>query len=137
VVTFATSAMYFATSTLADDYIAGRGGDDILVTSRALALAMQNLAAAAGVLLTVSVGALAAAAHKHSLIPGALKWVLALSLVSVVVGLGWEIAGRDSWVFLMGGLLMLLIWLLAAGGCLLLGVGGRSQPLSGLGTTAA
>ncbi|MEO8540827.1 MAG: hypothetical protein ABI577_13890 [bacterium] len=136
VVTFATSAMYFATSTLADDYVAGRGGDDILVTSRALALAMQNLGGAAGVLLTLSVCSLAVAAHKHGLVPGGLKWVLAFSFTCVLVGLAWQISGRDAWFFLMGGLLTLLLWLLAAGSCLLAGVGGHPRQ-SELGTSAA
>lgn len=123
VLTLAASAMYQMLSTLADDYAAGRGGDDLVVTSRAIALGMQSFAAAAGVLLAASVYLMAVAAYRHHLVPRGLAWIAVASAACVVGAIVTEATtGSDlGWAFFMGGFALLLIWLLAAGASLLLG----------------
>ena len=131
VLTLAASAMYLVLSTLADDYAAGRGGDDLVVTSRAVGLAMQSFAASAGFLLALSVYLLAIAAHRHSLVPRAFAWIVGASVVSLVAAVVWELAtGGDSWILLMAGFVLVLVWLLAAGASLLFGLrhGGSGLP---------
>lgn len=129
ILTLAASAMYGMVSTLADDYLAGRGGDDILVTSRALAIGMQSFAASAGLLLIVSVFVLAFAANRHALVPSPLRWLalasallLAGAIVTAVVS-----DSDNSWYLFMSGAMLLLLWLLVAGASLLLGFKGNSK----------
>ncbi len=126
VLTLAASAMYGMVSTLADDYAAGRGGDDIIVTSRAFALGMQSFAGSAGLLLVVSVFILAYAANRHALVPSPLRWVAIGSAVLFGAAFSAEFFFQSdtAWLFFMSGALLLLVWLLAAGGSLLLGYKG-------------
>lgn len=129
VLTLAASAMYGMVSTLADDYAAGRGGDDIVVTSRALALGMQSFAGSAGLLLIISVFILAYAANRHALVPSPLRWVAVASAGLFAGAFAADVifTSDTAWILFMSGALLLLVWLLAAGGSLLLGFKGSPK----------
>lgn len=123
VLTLAASATYAAVATLADDFAAGRGGDDVLTTARAFAISMDGLVRSATVSLALSVYALALIGYRHHLVP---RWLGSLALLSfasfALAGITEAASDSDgAWLFLMGGLALLLLWLIVAGMCLLLG----------------
>jgi hypothetical protein len=128
ILTLAASAAYAALAVLADDFVAGRGGDDLLTTSRAMAIGMRGLILGATLALAVSVYALATAAHRHRLVPRRLAALPVISAGALVVSLAVETATESeaSWVALMVGLAAMLLWLLAAGITLLAGY--RASP---------
>jgi hypothetical protein len=132
VLVFASSAAYQGLNALANDYVAGRGGTATLETSRALAIVMASLAGGAGVMLALSVGALAVAAHRLAIVP---RWMVLLpALTLVAVPAGWIVAlavdSNWTWYLVMGGLGLLLLWLVVAGAMLLFG-----RPQRGAGTS--
>jgi hypothetical protein len=130
VLTLATSATYAVVASLADEQLAGRGGQELLTTSRALALGMDRLAQSSMTLLALSVYALAYAAARHSLVPHWLGWLALGSAALIAVGfVANPIGGGDwPWLLLSSGLLLLVLWLVIAGSWLLLGRGVRLSP---------
>lgn len=127
VLTLATSAIYAVVASLADEQLAGRGGQELLTTSRALALGMDRLAQSSMTLLALSVYALAYAAARHSMTPRWLGWLALSSAAFMAVGLVANPIAKGDWPWLplSAGLLMLVLWLVVAGIWLLLGRGVR------------
>lgn len=128
VTTFAASATYYSVVELAQEHRAG-GSESIVATSRAFALAMDAFVGLTILTLSSSVFLLAIAGHREKLVP---RWLLALAAVSVlsfaiaaIIALATD--SEASWMFLMGGLVALLIWLIVAGITLLLGLGNGSS----------
>ncbi len=134
VVTLVTSATYAIVAALADDYVAGRGGDGVLVTSRAVAVGMDQLTLSAIILLASSVYLLAFAAARHALVPSGLGWVAAVSAVLMAGGVASDSGEWDgAWYFVMSSFLLMMIWLIGAGGSLVLGYrrpGGPPQTMA-------
>jgi hypothetical protein len=127
VLVIAASAIYRALAEMAHDFVAGRAGEDVLVSSRALAIAMEALVQGVIILLAVGVCALALAAHRQSLVPRWLGKVAVAGSVLLVIGvlLGAvsrrDAVGEASWTFVMGGFVLVLVWLVTSGFTLLLG----------------
>lgn len=80
VLTLASSAMYAVVAALADEYVAGRGGDAVVTTSWAFARGMDGLVRSSAVLLVLSVYVLAYALSRHALAPRWLGWVAVASV---------------------------------------------------------
>ncbi|MGH2609819.1 MAG: DUF4386 family protein [Tepidiformaceae bacterium] len=127
ITTLAASVAYGVTAELADEYLAGRG-DGVLTTSRAFALTMDAFVEFTILTLSLSVYVLAAVAHRESLVP---RWTTGLAaasacLVATSAVLSFAADG-DGWLWMtmMGGLFLMLIWLVVAGFTLLLGSRGK------------
>lgn len=139
ITTLAASAAYSVVAELADEYLNGTAGEGVLMTSRAFALAMDAFVMFTVVTLSLSVYLLAVLGHRERLVA---RWmsgiaVLSLVLIGAAFSLDWVFDKEIWWAFLMGGLLLLLLWLLLAGFSLLLG--SRRKPSfaqeAGLSTT--
>lgn len=130
VLTLGASALYVAFAQMADTYLDGGAGDDLLVISRSVALGMQRVAGAAMIVIASSVYILAAGLSRHALVPSGLRWIALGSVTCVagalLAGVNDSLANIFAWPLFMSGLLLLLVWLFMAGGCLALGVRPRS-----------
>jgi hypothetical protein len=136
--TLAASAAYAVVAELGDNYLEQGAGDGMLTTSRAFALAVESLVGFTIFLLSASVFILALVGYRERLVPRWMAWIPLASLASIATAIGVEVAtdSESSWAFLMGGLVLMLGWLVIAGFILLLGsrssAGLASRP--GLGT---
>ena len=123
VLTLVSSGLYGVVARLADDFATEGGNAEILVTSRAFAVALEYLMQAAGVVFLCVVYVLAGVAARERLAPRALAWLPILSGGLILVS--WLIAAVGStdwrWLVFMVGILMALLWLIVAGGWMLLG----------------
>ncbi|MBI5949543.1 MAG: DUF4386 family protein [Chloroflexi bacterium] len=139
VLTLVASAVYAMVSEMATEYLAGRGGDNALITSRTLAVGMDRLAESALVLLATGVYLLAFAAARHALVPSWLRWVAVLSAVLLAASVIADMGAADgaAWGLLGGALVALLLWLLVAGVSLLLGYRGPAVPRHALAAETA
>ncbi len=124
VLTFVASALYGVVATLADETSTGLGGANILVTSRAFALAMDDVVRAGGLLSLSGIYVLATIAFRERLVP---RRLLGLAVMSGgLVFAAWiveVVADKPDWnwgVFMSGAALAML-WLIVAGGWMVLG----------------
>jgi hypothetical protein len=130
-----TSAFYMVTAELADEYVlaAPERAESVLVTARGSMLMMSALIGPTILLLAIAVLGFAAITGRHHLVPRWLGFVaggVSLVIPALVIAVA---AGADttSWILSMIGLLLMLLWLVVAGGWLLLG-GSRTDGSSGL-----
>ncbi len=128
ITTLAASVAYGVTAELADDYLAGEG-DGVLTTSRAFALTMDAFVKFTILTLSLSVYVLAIVGHRERLVP---RWTTSLASVSaalvatsIVISVAAD-GDEASWITMMGGLFLMLVWLVIAGFSLLLG--SRAKP---------
>ena len=120
-----TSAIYVTAAELADEWVAAtpEHSDTVLTTARAFVLALSAIVPVTSVTLALSVYGFAVITARHHLVPHWLGFVVAASAVALAAALATG-ALADSgapWLFLMIGFGLLLLWLLVAGGWLLLG----------------
>lgn len=122
VLTLGSSAMYAVVVSLADEHVAGRGSAEITTASWAFARAMDSLVTSSGVLLVLSVHAVAYALIRHGLAP---RWIGWLGLASVVPFALGKVSGPfagDEVTWILAGVGFMLIWVtvLLAGGSMVL-----------------
>ena len=130
-----TSAFYMVAAELADEYVqaAPERAESVLVTARGFMLMMGALIGPTILLLAIAVLGFAAITGRHHLVPRWLGFVAggaSLVMPALVIAVA---AGADTtaWILSIIGLLLMLLWLVVAGGWLLLG-GSRVDPGTGL-----
>ena len=118
------SAAYHATADLAQDFAAGRSGEEVLIPARSVALIMGSLVTSASMALMLGLFTLAVVVHRSALVP---RWMAVFAGISFVcaIGSGFSAAflGDDTsvWLLAMAMLLSAAVWMLLAGLTLLLG----------------
>jgi hypothetical protein len=132
-VTLVTSAVYSTAAELADDYVAAgpQSADSVLTVARGYVLVMSTLVPVTILMLALGVHGFALITARHRLAPRWLGYVAAVSAASLLVGVGLEIVSSGdtvSWLMIMAGLVLLLVWLVVAGGWLLFGGAARRLP---------
>jgi uncharacterized membrane protein YhaH (DUF805 family) len=115
-------------ATLADQFVAGTGGADILVTSRAFALGMKHVVELASWMLLLGVSGLAVLTAREGIVPRRLIGFPVAGGVLLVAGVVAQVIGPSSvdWVVFMAGFAMMLLWLIVAGLWLVLGNANRT-----------
>ena len=116
-VVLAATAVYKSMTDLAGQYTGAATEESLVTTSWALVLTMEMLQGAVVLTLSLGIFSLAMAAHRHRLVAGWLGYVAALSAALLIVaGIVDVFAETDvTWTLLMGGLLLLMLWLVVAG----------------------
>lgn len=126
VLTLGASALYVAVSEMAQAFLRGGTNADLLAISRGFTLGMQSLAMGAILLIASTVYVLALALGRLHLVPSGLRWIAFMSMGCGVTAAVLTATGQDgpgwTWGLSMLALLLLLVWLFMAGGCLALGV---------------
>jgi hypothetical protein len=129
--TLVTSALYATAAELADEYVAAspEHRDSVAAVARAFVLMLQAVVPVTAVMLATGVFGFAVITARHHLVPQWLRFVAAGSAGSLVTALVAGLAGASEapWLFLMIGFVLLLLWLVVAGGWLLLG-GSNTDP---------
>lgn len=117
VLVLAATAVYKSMTDLAGQYTGAATEESLVTTSWALVLTMEMLQGAVVLTLSLGIFSLAMAAHRHRLVAGWLGYVAALSAALLIVaGIVDVFAETDvTWTLLMGGLLLLMLWLVVAG----------------------
>jgi hypothetical protein len=120
VLTLVAGALQLVFVEMAEEYVASTGArqEQLEVTGRAVALAVENVTFGSMITLALSVWVLAAFTARESLVPRWLVGIPALGAgliaVSLVLALGARLDDA-RWMFLMSGLTSSLLWLLIAG----------------------
>lgn len=119
-----SASMYRSMVSLAAEFVDNPAEPGILTASRSLALAIEALQLGIIVLLGVGVFSLALAAHRERLLP---RWQGRLATVSAVLVAAAVVSGAvepwddtANWLLMMGGLALMVAWLVIAGFTLLL-----------------
>ena len=118
---------------LAEEYVTSSGAhqQQVLVTARGFAVAVENTVGAAFIALVLSIYALAILAGREGLVP---RWLIGIPVISAVViggSLIAQAAGADlQWWILISGMFMSVIWLLIAGLWLVFAPGEGRAPAS-------
>lgn len=137
-----TCGLYATTAELADEFVATapERADSVLVAARGFMLLLSNIGPSMILLLSIAVLGFALIMGRHGLVPKWLGFVALASAVMVPSAGVASIAGIDTaaWVTFSLGFVLLLLWLVIAGGWLLLG-GSRpgSNSPSGIAGAAA
>lgn len=118
---------------LAEEYVTSSGAhqQEVLVTARGFAIAVENTTGAAFFALVLSTYVLAILAGREALVP---RWLIGIPVLSAIltgIALITRASGSDdgNWILLMGGMLSSVLWLLIAGLWLLLTPGERHASL--------
>lgn len=131
VLTLVTSAIYVTAADLADEWAAAGPGqkDSVLTVARAFVVTMSALMPVTVVALAVGVYGFAIIMARYHRAPRWLRYVAGGSVVSLAAAIAIEVASAPpgAWVFFVLGMVLLLAWLLVAGGALLFG-DGWSEP---------
>ena len=117
---------------LADEYVATTGThqESVLVTARAVAIAVEQVTAAAFMALVLSIYVLAVLTGREGLVP---RWLIGIPIMSAALIGGALIADVSGaadgvlWIVLMSGMFLGVIWLGIAGLWLLLTKGERAM----------
>ncbi|MEO6399127.1 MAG: DUF4386 family protein [Tepidiformaceae bacterium] len=137
--TLISTALYGAFVSLADDYVAGEGAVAIQASAeaRTILLVMSSTMAMGGLLAVMSVWSLALLAAREKLVP---SWLGALALFSaagaaMAIG-GFATSANDNLEWLGGAVAVLagVLWLIIAGGGIVLGGNARSSERSAVPT---
>ena len=118
---------------LAQEYVSSSGAhqEQVLVTARGFAMAVENTVGAAFIALVLSIYVMAILAGREALVP---RWLIGIPVMSAAIiggSLIAEAAGADlQWWILISGLFMSVIWLMIAGLWLLFTPGDGRTPAS-------
>ena len=135
VLTLVSSGLYIASAELADEYVAAtpEHGDVVLTTARAFVLVLRAIVPVTAFALAQGVYGFALITGRHKLVPSWLTVVAGGSAAAfgLAVVAGLLDSSEFPWLFLMIGMGLLLLWLLVAGGWLLLGGSGSAVDATG------
>lgn len=130
-ITLVTSALYATAAELADEYVSAtpEHRDAVVTVARAFVLMLNAIVPVTGVMLAMAVFGFAVITARHRLVPEWLRFAGGGSAVALVTAtLTSLVADSDvTWLFLMIGFVLLLLWLIVAGGWLLLGGSGKKE----------
>lgn len=124
VLTLVASALYFVITSMADDFAGGARTADMVTTSRAFALAMQQVVGMASVLMLGAIYVLAIIGVRTAIVPRQLGTIALASVGVIAASFVIElVAGGPewNWAVFMAGVLLAVAWLVVAGGWMLLG----------------
>ena len=122
--TLVTSALYSTAAALADEYIAAtpEHRDAVLPVARAFVLMLNAAVPVTGVMLALGIYGFAFITRRYHVVPQWLRFAAGGSAVALgiamVTGLAFD--SDITWLFVMTGFFLLLLWLAVAGGWLLL-----------------
>jgi hypothetical protein len=123
--TLVTSAIYATAADLADEWSAASPGhsDQVLTVARAFVLVLKSLVPVTAFSLALGVYGFATITARHRLVPHWLAFVAGGSAVALAIAMfsGMLTDSGVTWGALMIGMGLLLLWLIVAGGWLLLG----------------
>ncbi len=129
--TLLASAVYATSAELADEYVTATAGhaEVVLTTARAFVLVLKAIVHVTSLALALGVYGFALITGRHRLVPSWLGFVVGASVASLGAALVSGILGASwAWLFLGPGYGLMLLWLLVAGGWLLLGGSGKGGP---------
>ena len=136
--TLVTSALYATAADLADEYVAAapEHRDAVVTVARAFVLMLTAVVPVTGVMLALGVYGLAVITARYHLVPQWLRFAAGGSAVALGIAMvtGLVFDSDVTWIFVMTGFLLLLLWLAVAGGWLLLG--GSPENEQGAGAVA-
>jgi hypothetical protein len=118
-----SAAMYRSMVSLAVEFKDNPAEPGVLTSSRSLMLAIETLQFGIIALLAVGVFSFALATHRQRLVPGWLSRLAAVSAVLLAGGIVSPVAGpldQATWMLVMSGLVLMVVWLVIAGFMLLL-----------------
>ena len=123
--TLVTSALYATAAELADEYVATtpEHRDAVVAVARAFVLMLTAVVPITATMLALGIYGFAFITARHHLVPQWLRFAAGGSAVALGIAMvtGLVFDSDVTWLFVMTGLFLLLLWLAVAGGWLLLG----------------
>ena len=139
--TLVSTALYGAFASLADDYVASEGAVAIQASAnaRTLLLVLSSTNAMGGLLAVLSIWGLALLAAREKLVPAWIGVFPLISAAGAATGIVGGVTSADDleWLGVMIAVLSVLLWLIIAGGWIVLGGNARRDGRAASATPAA